>query len=172
MEQRSLASVVFDPNLSTYAVLDGAGIPRLEDRLRADNTTYLSLYRGNIDPQLLEASAFLVKLEESSISTRWILQGAWEKNWGVFALATQNLQSMWTHFRKFLIVQDPEGQKLYFRFYDPRVLRAFLPTCNREELYDFFGPTERLVMKGEEQHEGAVFTLHSGQHSFQTVGDD
>jgi hypothetical protein len=27
-----------------------------------------------------------------------------------------------------------------FRFYDPRVLRIFLPTCNAQEVFQFFGP--------------------------------
>jgi hypothetical protein len=30
----------------------------------------------------------------------------------------------------FLIVEDPDGEEMYFRFYDPRVLRKFLPVCS------------------------------------------
>ena len=170
LEQRSLSSVAFDRHLQTFALLDGAGIPQLRKRLDAANAEYLSLYRGNIDPQLLEASPFLVKLEESATLTKWILEGAWQQNWGIFALSSANMQSVLTHFRKFLTVQDPEGQKMYFRFYDPRVLRVFLPTCERGEMDSFFGPIERFVMKGDETNEGSVFTVHSGQHSFLVTG--
>ena len=47
---------------------------------------------------------------------------------------------MRTHFRRFLLVEAPDGDSWYFRFYDPRVLERFLPTCDAAQLTDFFGP--------------------------------
>jgi hypothetical protein len=44
------------------------------------------------------------------------------------------------HLRKFLRVQDEDGRRLFFRYYDPRVLRAYLPSCTSEELDTVFGP--------------------------------
>ena len=53
------------------------------------------------------------------------------------------------HFRQFLRVRDEAGREFFFRFYDPRVLRVYLPTCNSEELRTFFGPVELFSMEGE-----------------------
>lgn len=48
------------------------------------------------------------------------------------------------HFRQFLMVKDEAGKKYRFRFYGPRVLRTFLPSCTHEEPQQFFGPVERF----------------------------
>ena len=34
------------------------------------------------------------------------------------------------HLKGFLRVRGESGQKMMFRYYDPRVLRVYLPTCN------------------------------------------
>jgi hypothetical protein len=34
-----------------------------------------------------------------------------------------------------------------FRFYDPRVLAAFIATCSRKQLDDVFGPVRRFMVE-------------------------
>jgi hypothetical protein len=46
---------------------------------------------------------------------------------------------------------------MYFRFYDPRVLRSFLPTCTEPECAEFFGPIGRFVMEAEQP--GALWSF-------------
>jgi hypothetical protein len=38
------------------------------------------------------------------------------------------------------MVRTDAGQRLLFRFYDPRVLGPFLPTCDAAQLREMFGP--------------------------------
>ena len=45
---------------------------------------------------------------------------------------------------KLLWVRDEGQRQLYFRFYDPRVLPVFLPTCDAEQRRQVFGPVEKL----------------------------
>ena len=42
-------------------------------------------------------------------------------------------------------MRDPQGRTLLFRYYDPRVLRTYLPTCRADELEQIFGPIDALV---------------------------
>ncbi len=42
-------------------------------------------------------------------------------------------------------MRDTRGRILVFRFYDPRVLRAYLPTCTAEEIAQFFGPISHFA---------------------------
>ena len=51
------------------------------------------------------------------------------------------------------MVQDPEGKTLLFRYYDPRVMRVYLPTCNSEEIRAVFGPLQWYAMESEEAGE-------------------
>ena len=69
---------------------------------------------------------------------------------------------MYKHFRKFLIVQAEDGMELYFRFYDPRVLRIFLPTCTRNQLIEFFGPVQKHIMEDEDPSYALIFSLENG----------
>jgi hypothetical protein len=45
---------------------------------------------------------------------------------------------------------EAEGMegRLYFRFYDPRVLGSFLPTCPADARKEFLGDIERFIFSG------------------------
>jgi len=47
-------------------------------------------------------------------------------------------------------VYDEARRPLYFRYYDPRVLRVYLPTCNEADLGAIFGPVACYFTEGEE----------------------
>ena len=52
---------------------------------------------------------------------------------------------------------------MYFRFYDPRVLRIFLPTCDAAQLKEFFGPVAHFICEDEDPAFGLVFSLEQGK---------
>jgi len=132
-----------------FTVLDGASIPGLLERLAQETVEHVCLYRGDLAPDLAETAPYVVRLEPGSPFTSWILKEGWGNHWGIFALADAELRTMRRHFRTFLMVYSPEGKPLYFRYYDPRVLRVFLPTCNQAELKTLFGPISSYVVEGE-----------------------
>jgi hypothetical protein len=117
------------PELKLFAVLDGASVPNLPQELYQHEPDYLCLYRGALDPDLAETAPYLVRLEPGSPFAEWIFNEGWGKHWGIFFTATCDMRDLRSHFRKFLIVYDAGGKPLYFRYYDPRVLRVYLPTC-------------------------------------------
>jgi Domain of unknown function (DUF4123) len=59
------------------------------------------------------------------------------------------METLRKHFRRFLRVTDESGRKLLFRYYDPRVLPIYLPTCTNEELTTGFGTVARFVVETE-----------------------
>lgn len=59
--------------------------------------------------------------------------------------------------RQFLFVKDEDGKELYFRFYDPRILRLYLPTCTKTETAAFFGPVLRFLIESEDARSLLVF---------------
>ena len=48
------------------------------------------------------------------------------------------------------MVKSPSGKQVYFRFYDPTVLRLFLPTCLSKEIEEFFGPVKQILMEADD----------------------
>jgi hypothetical protein len=91
---------------------------------------------------LESVAPYLVPLDYDDKKTRKFLSQAWGNNWGVFIRCDTSQDRLRRHLRSFISVRDPGGRRLLFRFYDPRVLRTYLPTCTSSELEFFYGPIE------------------------------
>jgi len=55
-------------------------------------------------------------------------------------------------------------EQVYFRFYDPRVMRVFLPTCTPEDTTQFFGPIQNYLVEDESPEQLLRF-VNTGQGS-------
>ncbi|MGZ5092420.1 MAG: DUF4123 domain-containing protein [Burkholderiales bacterium] len=130
-----------------YTVLDGARNAGIYPAAIKSGCEYQCLYRGELEPDLAEAAPYLVKLDKAHPFTYWLLGKGWGDSWGIFVQSTATLRDLRHHFRKFLMVYSPEAKPLYFRYYDPRVLRVYLPTCNAGELATVFGPVTSYVLE-------------------------
>ena len=156
------ASLFTEDGASAFAVIDGASAAGLLDKLYGLQPEFACLYRGELAPDLAEVAPYLVRLEPATEFADWVVSEGWGKHWGVFALAHASLREMRRHFRSFLTVYDPEGKPLLFRYYDPRVLRVYLPTCDARELETVFGPVAAYLLEGEDPSEMLRFELSSG----------
>jgi hypothetical protein len=149
---------------SVYAILDGGSIPDLLDKLYgAQRPEFECLYTGEIKPDLAEVAPYLVRLEPKSEFTEWVIKEGWDKQWGVFVVAPVDFLAMRHHLRQFLMVHGSDGKSFYFRYYDPRVLRTYLPSCSPGELTEFFGPVKTWVLEGEDPGALLRFDLADGK---------
>ena len=151
-----------DKSAHAYAVLDGAMISDLLPNLHRYHPAYECLYRGELAPDIAEVAPYLVQLEPARDFTNWLLAHGWGHNWGIYATAATDLRALRRHFRTFLIVHDEEGKPLYFRFYDPRVLRVYLPTCKAEELKTIFGPVSNYIFEDKNPEAMLYFRAADG----------
>lgn len=133
-----------------YAVLDGASLPNLPAVLSGHALEYVCLLPGELDPDLTLAAPYLAELSALSPFAAEFLSEGLGRHWGILAAANAPFRDLRMHLRKFLSVWDPDGKPLFFRYYDPRVLRIYLPTCTAEELAVFFGPIAAFYAEGEE----------------------
>ncbi|MFP2925981.1 DUF4123 domain-containing protein [Pyxidicoccus sp. 3LG] len=127
------------PGQSLYAILDGARDSRIHRRVLDGRFVHSCLYAGKLPLELIEVAPYLVRLDPEHPLTVSLLSEAWGRSWGIFLTSALGLEPLRRHFRKFLKVRDERGKTLVFRYYDPRVLRVWLPTCNTGELDAFFG---------------------------------
>jgi hypothetical protein len=113
---------------------------------------------------MAEVAPYLIKIEADSPFTDWLIQSNLGKPWGIFLVAPADLRILRQHFRRFLTVyRQDTGKPLLFRYYDPRVLRSYLPACNPEELSAFFGPVERFILDASAPETLLEFQLLSGK---------
>jgi len=133
-----------------WMIVDAARDPRIFPMLQEFHLEYYCLYSGKLPPAMAAAAPYLVQLACDDRDTRRFLERAWGKSYGVFLKCGTHPNTLRRHLRGFLVVDDPGGNRLVFRYYDPRVLRVYLPTCNQDELRTVFGPIERFWMEDEE----------------------
>jgi hypothetical protein len=130
-------------NPGVYVILDLARDKSIYPRMIEASVPSFCLYQGNIAQPLAEVAPYIVQLQNDSVFTKWLLQEGWGNSWGIFLSSLATISELRRHFRRFILVQDEStGDKFYFRYYDPRVFRVYLPTCTKEELDLVFGPVQ------------------------------
>lgn len=134
----------------THILLDAARMGELMDEAKKLNPEHDSLYRGRSEESLSEIAPYIFTFRHHTEFGKWYMEKGWGDAWGVLMKSSYPLQELHKHFRKFLLVTTEDGQELYFRFYDPRVLRIFLPTCDAAQLREIFGPIEYFAMEDED----------------------
>lgn len=138
------------PRTEVYAILDAARSPRIHPWIQRRTLDRACLFAGKLEPELAAAAPYLVHLYRREPFTRELVETAWGDAWGIFVVSPASLEELRVHFRRFLRVKDEQGRRLLFRYYDPRVLRTYLPTCNEHELATVFGPVQRLCAESED----------------------
>ena len=129
-----------------WAVLDGARDPKIHLALLESRLEYRCLYSGKLPRELEMAAPQLVELPTRHRLAMRLIDEGWGRAWGLF-LKIDDPANLRHHLRKLLKVRHEDGRRLLFRYYDPRVLRVFLPTCRPPELKEMFGPIGSFIME-------------------------
>lgn len=162
MNKEKFESILFNNKTRTYAVLDGASVPDLPMKLYEMQPPRYCLFTGDLEPDMAEVAPYLVRLYPRTPFTDWLLKEHWGKHWGIFVHSRKPLTVMRKHFRSLVVVYDEEGSPMYFRFYDPRVLSVFLPTCESDELNTLFGDVESFFAESVEDEKLMRFENNEG----------
>ncbi len=137
-----------------FCVVDAAVDPVILEHLqsglqqREPGHALQSLYEGHGAHELAPWAPYLLALPRDSTLLRTLLREGWGKAWGCYCTAHVPFAELRRHLRRFLTVRLEAGPQVYFRFYDPRVLREFLPTATHAELLHFFGPVGEWLFEG------------------------
>lgn len=130
-----------------FAIVDGAASPSIVPRL--GDLAATCLLPGKPAAVLRAAAPHLVQVSGDSPYLRWLLDEGWGRAWCVLLTSAEPLAAVAEHLRGLLRAKREDGSELHFRFHDPRILQAFLPTCTAEELKAFFGPVVQLFCEAE-----------------------
>lgn len=133
-----------------YAVLDAARDLRALNWLKDEKAEYQSLYDGQSAQDLEMFAPYLVQFSKPSPLLRNLVAKAWGKSWGIYLTSAASFPDLRKHFRHFLMAEIEGGKTAYFRFYDPRVLCVYLPTCTPQEIRQFFGPVGSFLLEDED----------------------
>jgi pSer/pThr/pTyr-binding forkhead associated (FHA) protein len=132
-----------------YALVDSARDGVALGLLYQSQEEHQILYEGDSAEKLADYGPYLVSVPTDSKLLPWLIHFGWGKSWGVYFTSPVPFTEARAHLRRFLMIETDEGRQLYFRFYDPRVLRSFLPKFTLEEAKQFFGPISSYLVEGE-----------------------
>lgn len=155
-----LVSNPADPNLQSgpcWAILDSTDKIRIVQHLKDMEIEHVSLYKGDAMERYWDIAPYLTRIDQPLLD--WLQENYRDRAWGITFTSSADLETLRAHFRKFLLVQDMQGRNLYFRFYDPRVLNAFLPRCLPNELPPFFGPVKEYKALLPKASQARAFSL-------------
>lgn len=144
---------------SLFALLDAARDPRVFKLLNEFGLERECLFSGRLDPALRAASPYILRIMPGSSICQTLIEQGWGQSWGIFLAARAGMHEVRHHLRTFLQVQTEDRKKLFFRYFDPRVMRVFLPTCDATQLRQIFGPIQRFDMEGPDSSQLLRFRI-------------
>ena len=150
MNLAKLESTLVARTTRTYCVLEGASVPDLPAKLYEFDPPHFPLIGGELTPDMVHVVPYVALLVPTESFTTWVLENFFGKNWGIFVHTRYSIYEMRRHFRSLIQVTDEEGRPMLFRFYDPRVIRDFLPTCDEEQIEAFFGNVDSYFSEAAE----------------------
>jgi|HubBroStandDraft_6_1064221.scaffolds.fasta_scaffold306812_3 pSer/pThr/pTyr-binding forkhead associated (FHA) protein len=133
-----------------HAILDTARDARVAELLAESVDESRSLYEGAEDEVLADVAPQLVAFRAGSALLERLVRAGWGRSFGVFVESDASFKALRRHLRRFLMVDEADtGRRMYFRFYDPRVLRAFLPLATARQRDELFADViARFVCEG------------------------
>jgi hypothetical protein len=148
--ERALAALQEAATKPLYAVLDTARDRRILELLRESVEEHYSLYDGVEGETLAHVAPYLVRLAPDSRLLAVLAREGWGRRWGIYLTSPQPFKSVRRHLRRYLMVERQESnERMYFRFYDPAVLRVFLPASTVMQRSELFGAVDEFLFEGE-----------------------
>ncbi len=147
-----------------YGVLDCARAPHLyEQAARLEPEAADCLFAGKLDPRVRRVSPFVVELAPSDpLSKLWRSEG-WGEAWGILLSSSAGLPAVRRRLRHFTQARLPDGSgPMLFRFWDPRVLRTYMPLIEPSAIQAWFQDIDRYILETEDGSGSIRFSLRNG----------
>lgn len=146
---------------TVYGIMDAAREPMILTYLNKHGEQCQSLYEGEPGEALAPFGPWLVRLPGHSALLSELIGQGWGNSWGIYLASSLPFAEVRKHFRRFLRVKIPDGRQVYFRYYDPRVLRTYLASSMPHEQKEFFGSIQRFVLEMPEGEGILEYSPHS-----------
>jgi len=136
------AALTTGHDLPVYGVADGAANAYIHAHLQAHDVPHRALYQDKGLPE--EQSPWLFPLTQKETYSEWYLQESPGQYWGILIVTPLSLVELAEHLHDYLTMQDEQGKLHLMRFYDPRVIKAYLDALTMAQSQGFFKPGLQL----------------------------
>ncbi len=132
--------------MRAFALLDACDEPLIPPKVHELGVRAMSLYQGAAEKRYAHIAPYVAEIDLELVE--WIVDTLAGTPWGYLLLTGDDcsLISIRRHLRKFLLVTLPDGQEVFFRFYDPRLISPFIDAATESNLKEFFGPVNKIAI--------------------------
>lgn len=137
-----------------YALIDAALAPELRAAVLEQHPVPVCspLLLGDEAATLAGIAPTLIELtEEHQDFLLWLLDEGYGENGGIFLCSSAEFGALYHHLFCLTAVRDPEGEKIQFRFHDPRIFKPFWRVLDEDERHLLLGPITRLLIEEPDQ---------------------
>ena len=110
----------------------------------------MPLLLGDAMASFAPISPRLIRLTLDDELLWWLLEEGKAASWGIYLCSNADMSALYHHLYSLTAVTI-DGEKVQFRYYDPRVLRPFWQVLNSEEKNQLMGPIECMIVEDEQQ---------------------
>jgi len=143
-------STLRDGEQLPYVLLDVAGLERGFDQLPASAFSAVEcLFTGDLGDELRDVAPYLARLKSLEPAPRDAIAALMQAHVATLvevADAAMTFSQLHRHFRKHNLVYSPEGNPLFFRYHDPRVLLDVLKSFDAAQRTAFYGPVSQFTL--------------------------
>jgi hypothetical protein len=147
--QEKLANLLRAEPHSLYALLDGSRDRAIGTFLQSSGAAFEWLW-GTEAASTPDFAPCLVGMQEPAKLLEDLIRMGWSRYWGVYLTSEAAPDAILAHLRRFLRLRTEDGETFQFRFHDPRILRALLPSSTPHEAEQLFGPISRYLMEAQD----------------------
>lgn len=154
-ERQRQASGSTLPPLRVFALLDASQSADIPICLEGFSNPARCLFDGAAYEDMAEVAPWLVELTRYSDVWDWFVEEGFGRNWGILIHSRLELPRLKTHLKKFLKIEDEDGERYFFKYYRPEHFNRYAPGFDDAQRTAFWRGIEAVYAESK----GDVATL-------------
>ncbi|KIN75113.1 FHA domain-containing protein [Sulfitobacter noctilucae] len=130
--------------LKAYLLLDASINPDIAICVEAFSEKARCLFDGAAFEELSEVGPWLVELRRYGDAWDWFVEDGYGNNWGIVIHSRLPLMRLKTQMKKFIKIEDEDGETYFFKYYRPQHLNAYLPAFDAGQRASFMRGIESI----------------------------
>lgn len=125
-----------DP-LKAYLLLDASICPDIPICAEAFSEPARCLFDGAAFEDLSDVGPWLIELRRYGDAWDWFVDDGYGNNWGIILHSRLPLMRLKTQMKKFIKIEDEEGETYFFKYYRPQHLNSYVPAFDATQTASF-----------------------------------
>ncbi len=143
-ETRVAAKDMETPPLRAFLLLDASINPDIAICAEAFNDPARCLFDGAAFEELSDVGPWLIEPRRYGDAWDWYVEDGYGNNWGIMLHSRLPMMRLKTQLKKFIKIEDEDGESYFFKYYRPQHLNTYLPAFDAQQTNSFMRGIEAV----------------------------